>query len=160
MSFCSLLFLNKDSSRLFHLASNLFYTTGSKEDEFISISDLNEGVKHLVCSEGTQAASSKTIFYKLQLSGMPGLPIPQLEVSAIIFLLKLWGSCQKVNITKCLGKFETLFEMWSSIKLFLFLPSRFIFVYAGDMSSICLYFLMGTLRKYTTYSHKTFIFKD
>lgn len=96
MSFCPLLFPNKDSRRFFHLASNLFYPTGSKEDEFISISNLDVGVKHLVCSEGTQAASSKMIFYKLQLSGMLGLPIPQLQVCTILFLLKLQGSCQKV----------------------------------------------------------------
>lgn len=51
--------------------NNLFYTTGSKEDEFISISNLDEErVEHLVCSEGTQAASSEIIFHKLQLSGM------------------------------------------------------------------------------------------
>lgn len=64
---------NRDSRRLFHLVNNLFYTTGSKEDEFISISNLDEErVEHLVCSEGTQAASSIMIFHKLQLSGMLG----------------------------------------------------------------------------------------
>lgn len=73
VSFCPLFFPNKDSRRLFHLVNNLFYTTGSKEDEFISISNLDEErVEHLVCSEGMQAASSKMIFHKLQLSGMLG----------------------------------------------------------------------------------------
>jgi len=44
--------------------NNLFYTTGSKEDEFICISNLDEeGVEHLFSSEGAQAASSKMIFY-------------------------------------------------------------------------------------------------
>lgn len=64
--------------------NNLFYTTGSKEDEFIYTSNLDEKwVEHLVCSEGAQAASSKMIFYKLQLSAMLVLLslIPQLEVS-------------------------------------------------------------------------------
>lgn len=71
VSFCPLFFPNKDSRRLFHSVNNLFHTTGSKEDEFISISNLDEErVEHLVCSEGTQAASSKMIFHKLQLSGM------------------------------------------------------------------------------------------
>lgn len=60
--------------------NNLFYTTGSKEDEFICISNLDEeGVEHLVCSEGAQAASSKIIFYKFQLGDILGL-IPQLGV--------------------------------------------------------------------------------
>lgn len=73
VSFCPLFFPNKDSRRLFHLVNNLFYTTGSKEDEFISISNLDEErVEHLVCSEETQAASSKMIFHKLQLSGRLG----------------------------------------------------------------------------------------
>lgn len=76
--------------------NNLFYTTGSKEDEFISLSNLDEeGVEHLVRSEGAQAASSKIIFYKLQLSDMLGLLILQLEMcvhsfyfEAVRFVLK------------------------------------------------------------------------
>lgn len=65
--------------------NNLFYTTGSKEDEFICISNLDEeGVEHLVCSVGAQAASSKMIFYKLLLS-MLGFHSSQLEVCAHSF---------------------------------------------------------------------------
>lgn len=79
--------------------NNLFYTTGSKEDEFICISNLDEeGVEHLVCSEGAQAAFSEMIFYKLQLSDMLGLLIPQLEgCVCTVFILKLLSSCRKVN---------------------------------------------------------------
>lgn len=98
VSFCPLFFPNKDSRRLFHLVNNLFYTTGSKEDEFISISNLDEErVEHLVCSEGTQAASSKMIFHKLQLSGSAGFceVTPRLEVCMCI--VKLQGSCPKAQ---------------------------------------------------------------
>lgn len=101
-----------------------------------------EGVEHLVCSEGAQAASSKIIFYKLQLSDMLGLLIPQLEMCVHSFYFEAEVHAEKLtNLKTAFRKVQNSLRCGLCSNSFCSCHLGFIFVYVGNMSST--YFFNG-----------------